>query len=117
MNTITETVKRLRAAAEAARLADGGIRLNDRVEVGLRAIPVYMDRRPLTPDEAFAEGDDLDETLPIAEAARVDQTRRDGYVAHLYFSSTGPDGELLNVITVWTGGADRKPVVVHLPRG
>lgn len=115
MNTITETRKRLRAAAKAAR--DGArFPMNLRVEVGLRTIPVYTDHLPARGEWA-AEGEDLIETIPLADAARDPQTRLDGYVAHLYFSTADQwgYGELVDVITVWTGTATEAAQVVHSP--
>jgi hypothetical protein len=112
--TITETKRRLRAAAKAARTADRNVPSNARVEVGYRAIPVYADTAYDAGMRAFASyDDDLDEFGSIDDAARNDQVRREGYVAHLYFSTTGTWGELVSVVTVWTGTDERDAFVIH----
>ena len=117
MLTQTETVKRLRDAANLARETDRDLDATTpsayRVEVGFRAVPVYSTTAPSVSD-VFADGDDLDDFGTITDAGRHDQARHDGYVAHLYFSTTGDYGELVTVVTVWTGNGDG-PVVIHCP--
>lgn len=112
--TKTETIRRLRVAAQLVRENDRNIAKNFRVEVGSRYIPVYAD----TAEAAAAEWrqndlsmkDDLSDIWPISNPP--EQAKGEGYLAHLYFSSTGDWGELYDVRTVWLGTADSGPEVI-----
>jgi len=120
MLTITETNRRLKQAAAECR-AIRGMKQNWRVEVGTRAIPVYgktiteaideNERVQQYDPENPSDTDDLYEFHNLYWAARDEQVRGEGYVAHLYWSSTGQYGELEDVITVWLG-PDR-PIIIH----
>jgi len=57
--------------------------------------------------------DDLEDNIGLADAAGAfEQVRGEGYVAHLYFSTTGDWGELYSVVSVWTGTDTEGPVVL-----
>lgn len=112
--TKTETIRRLRVAAQLVRESDRNIAKNFRVELGSRFIPVYAATAAAAEaawrrvDASMA--DDLDDFSSLVDHDQ--QARIEGYVAHLYFSSTGDWGELYDVRTVWLGTADSEPEVI-----
>ncbi len=118
---VTETKRRIRVATRLVR-EQRYYPTNWRVEIGLRGLPVHVVGREATPDDVWineGKGDDLDGFVEIDElrAADVDsewmsQIFEDGYIVHLYFSSTGDDGELADIVTVWLGDKDHQPAIV-----
>lgn len=120
--TVTETRKRLAEAAEAARhFSKMGLAANYRVELGLRRLPVAYTTRPSGSEVWATEkaGDDLVDYISPRQLKAADrdsehyaQVFTPGAVVHLYFTSPGPWGELVDVITVWLGYGDHGPEVV-----
>ena len=105
--TKTEVRRRLRdAAAECRRI--GRMPKNWRVEVGARTVTVVTTAVP-EPHELYPDGDDLIAfDTPQDFAAHVEQ----GEIVHLYFSSTGCDGETEHFCCVWNGTTEHEPVVL-----
>ena len=116
--SMTKATERLRRAAKLVR-ETRGYPTNWRTEVGTRFLPVYADTEfeAKTMNKATGArgaGDDLDSIDTVENIVRyAHQTRRNGYVCHLYFTSTGYDGELVDVVTVWTGTETIPPVIIH----
>ncbi len=105
--TATEFRRRVRALIAEARSLSYDLRSAVKVEIGTRTIPVYTPTVP-THDEAWPEEDDLRDFSSMGydvETLRRDGLLRPGMVVHLYFSTTGMSGELVNVVTGWTGHA------------
>lgn len=107
-----------RLVREASRM---GVPRNARVEIGTRFFPVHKTGEAPTYDEVWAhEGrDDLCDFISPGElraanreSEHYEQIFRKGYVAHIYVSSTGEWGELLDVMTVWLGDDDNEPTLV-----
>ncbi len=117
--TKTETLRRLRTAAQMAKKADW-LPSNYRVEVGTRFKPVTVVGRVPNVDEAFDPEDDLDNYWGLSESTKFmpDQVRQPGYIAHLYIAEPENGwggGELVNVITVWPGDENHEPQLLHVP--
>lgn len=120
--TVTETKRRLRQATRLVREVRG-FPSNWRVEIGTRILPVHVRGHVPTSDEVWArdeDGDDLNDYLGIGDlvASDVDsgiygQIFTTGYIAHLYFSSTGDYGELEDIVVVWLGDETHEPAVIE----
>ncbi len=118
---VTETKRRLRTATDLVREARG-YPSNWRVEVGTRLLPVHVVGREATFEDVWSSdetGDDLGSYLSVSELSASDegsewygQILEDGYIAHLYFSSTGDSGELEDIVTVWLGDRTHEPKIV-----
>lgn len=118
---VTETKRRLRVATNLVR-DQRHYPTNWRVEIGLRGIPVHVTEREATYDDVWineGKGDDLDGFVQVDELRAGDADREwtsqifeDGYIVHLYFSSTGDWGELADIVTVWLGDRNHEPAIV-----
>lgn len=106
-----EQRRRLRAGAARCREALR-IPLGWRVEVGGRTIPVISQTLPKD-GEVYADGDDLTNHYTIQQVPNYSPVVP-GEVAHLYFSSTGDDGELEHICCVWLGTDSREPVLLDI---
>ena len=121
--TLTETERRLRAAAKLMRQVNN-LPANSKVEIGLRTVDQHMTAEQAeaarqmhrTGESFLPEHDDLDDFRSIEEAARRDEIRTPGYVVHLYaYQSMGfmmgqPEWELYSVCCFWLG--DDGPVMI-----
>lgn len=108
MFTKTETLRRLRVGAALIREAEG-IPKNWKIEVGLRDVPAYAS----TVEAARSEDNhDLYDFRSLPEAAAEEEVRREGYIAHLYVTSSGTWGELETVERVWLGTSESEPVLL-----
>lgn len=110
--TKTETLKRLRHAAKIVRKARN-YPTSWMTEVGTRLIPAYAS----TEEEARRvvwdnKEDDLDSFDDLIGASRNPQCQGSGYIAHIYFTSGGWEGELVDVVAVWTGTSTIDPVIL-----
>jgi hypothetical protein len=120
--TVTETRRRLTLAAKAARaFSTMGLGDNYKVEIGTRRLPVAYNHRPSAAEVWATEndGDDLADFIGPRDLKAKDrdsehyaQVFTPGAVVHLYFTSPGEWGELVDVITVWLGYGDAEPEVV-----
>ena len=109
--TVKETKRRIRAAAALVRKR-AHLPSNYRLEIGLRVAPVHSDTEP-TVEDAYPEDDDLSDLVDVYGAARIDQVRTPGYVAHLYFTEPGAYGELDTTAVVWLG-TDEEPASIRV---
>lgn len=113
--TKSEALRRLRKLSMAVKSIDRECPRNGSVEIGSRTVPV---RSMSFPDVAIADGDDLLDFWPLADAATRDDVTGPGMVVHLYFSAARDrfgDADLVNVITAWMGTADADPELIHVP--
>lgn len=114
----SETHRRLRAAAALVRDCYPHVRSNFKVEVGLRTHPVHTLTQPPSEEALYHPEDDLSEFVAVSETRFYpEQLRTPGYVAHLYFSSTGDWGQLEEVIPVWLGAGDQPPAFSRRRQG
>ena len=111
IETKTTTLRRLRAAAKLVR-DERGYPSNWIVEVGTRWIPVYATNEYEARRVNSNRRDDLYDTFDLKRASSEDQCQGTGVVVHLYFTSLGYEGELVDVATVWTGTSESAPVVI-----
>jgi len=86
-----------------------------RVEVAVRLIPQYLKAAVDWP--GYDPDDDLDRTTTINDAGALDDYRREGIVAHIYFSTTGAWAELYSGMIVWTGTSTEAPIVLDDGKG
>ena len=116
--TKTETLRRLRKVAGAARHATM-LPPNAKAEVGLRTMPLNMRLGQLMKPGAtwYLDGDDLAYFADLADAARDYDVQRHGAVVHLYLSTNlgrGWGWELQDVVTAWLGQPGAEPVLLDV---
>lgn len=97
----TETLRRLRVLAAAARIEYRQPR-NAVAEVGLRCRPVVFDNLRFA-GPLIDPNDDLSDTVSLVDAAYDDTVSVFGAVVHIYITSRGWDGELEGVGIGWMG--------------
>ncbi len=109
--TKTETLKRLRHAAKIIR-QQRHFPTSYRTEVGTRLIPAYASTEEEARRVVWNKEDDLDDFDSLVGASSNPQCQGSGYIAHIYFTSGGWDGELVDVVAVWTGTSTIDPVIL-----
>lgn len=104
--TKTETLKRLRILAAAAR-AEYGQAKTAKAEIGINKRPLAI----LVPgaDAWIADDDDVDGTLTLIDAADDAEFTKHGRVVHVYVTGPGEWGELEGVGVGWLGTPDHAP--------
>lgn len=114
MFTKTETLRRLRLAANLVRENDGLAGRTDIVEVGIRNETKYVDS--IVDGEDGWLGDDAKDDLydfdRLFNARSREVLRTPGAMAHFYFTGSGWNGELNTIRIVWLGTEDHEPVYI-----